>query len=130
MTSNVYTKSEILKNLSDKGYFIDSYTLDTFFKKWQIEAIFEDEQGSEFYDKNALDTMLNNLFNLKEEKEKKEQEEKERKEKEEQEEKIKEIAQAKAEEIIKQRNEINSKPKIMDSEANQILHQYNHQLVK
>lgn len=129
MTSNVYTKSEILKNLSDKGYFIDSYTLDTFFKKWQIEAIFEDEQGSEFYDKNALDTMLNNLFNLKEEKEKKEQEEKEkkeqeekeRKEKEEQEEKIKEIAQAKAEEIIKQRNEINSKPKIMDSEANQIL---------
>ena len=102
MTSNVYTKSEILKNLSDKGYFIDSYTLDTFFKKWQIEAIFEDEQGSEFYDKNALDTMLNNLFNLKEEK-------------------IKELAQAKAEEIIKQRNEINSKPKIMDSEANQIL---------
>jgi len=67
MTSNVYTKSEILKNLASRGYFIDTYTLDTFFEKWKVEAIFEDEQGSEFYDKNALDLVLNNLFNAKEE---------------------------------------------------------------
>ena len=62
MASNVYTKNEILQNLADKGFFIDSYTLGTFFEKWKIEAIFEDEQGSEFYDKNALDLVLNNLF--------------------------------------------------------------------
>ncbi len=63
MASNVYTKNEILQSLASKGYFIDAYTLDTFFEKWKVEAIFEDEQGSEFYDKNALDLVMNNLFN-------------------------------------------------------------------
>ncbi len=62
MASNVYTKNEILQSLASKGYFIDAYTLDTFFEKWKVEAIFEDEQGSEFYDKNALDLVLKNLF--------------------------------------------------------------------
>ena len=62
MASNVYTKNEILNELANRGYFIDSYTLDTFFQKWKIEAIFEDEQGSEFFDKNALDLVLSNLF--------------------------------------------------------------------
>lgn len=65
MASNVYTKNEILEKLASKGYFIDAYTLDTFFQKWKIESIFEDEQGSEFYDKNVLDIVLNNLFNSK-----------------------------------------------------------------
>ena len=69
MTSNIYTKNEILQALSAKGYFIDIYTLDTFFKKWNIEAIFEDEQGGEFFDKNTLDIILNNLFNQKNEQE-------------------------------------------------------------
>ena len=63
MVSNVYTKSEILQKLAAKGYFIDTYTLDTFMKKWKVEAIFEDEQGAEFFDKNALDLILTNLFN-------------------------------------------------------------------
>lgn len=63
MASNVYTKNEILQNLASKGYFIDAYTLDTFFEKWKVEAIFEDEQGCEFYDTNALDLVLENLFN-------------------------------------------------------------------
>lgn len=62
MVSNVYTKNEILQTLASKGYFIDAYTLDTFFNKWNIEAIFEDEQGSEFFDKNTLEFVLNNLF--------------------------------------------------------------------
>ena len=63
MTSNVYTKNEILQKLAAKGFFVDVYTLDTFFEKWKVEAIFEDEQGCEFYDTNALDLILNNLFN-------------------------------------------------------------------
>lgn len=62
MASNVYTKNEILQNLASRGYFIDAYTLGTFFEKWKIEAIFEDEQGSEFYDKNTLDIVLEKLF--------------------------------------------------------------------
>lgn len=63
MTSNVYTKNEILQELAAKGFFVDVYTLDTFFEKWKVEAIFEDEQECEFYDANALDLVLNNLFN-------------------------------------------------------------------
>ena len=74
MVSNVYTKNEILKNLAQRGYFIDAYTLDTFFEKWKVEAIFEDEQGSEFFDKNALELVLNNLFGAKMDEEKKEPE--------------------------------------------------------
>lgn len=74
MTSNVFTKSEILQSLASKGFFVDAYTLDTFLDKWKIESIFEDEQGTEFYDKNALDLVLDKLFNssnedIKEEKE-------------------------------------------------------------
>ena len=70
MANDVFTKNEILQNLASKGYFIDSYTLDTFLNKWKVEAIFEDEQGSEFYDKNTLDLVLENLFHQEVEKEK------------------------------------------------------------
>ncbi len=62
MLSNVYTKSEILEHLASKGYYIDNYTLDSFFEQWKVEAIFEDEKGQEFYDKNSLDLIINNLF--------------------------------------------------------------------
>ncbi len=75
MASNIYTKNEILQALASKGYFIDVYTLNTFFTKWNIEAIFEDEQGGEFFDKNALDLVLNNLFNAKNEEPKNEPQE-------------------------------------------------------
>lgn len=119
MTSNVYTKNEILQNLASRGYFIDSYTLDTFFKKWQIEAIFEDEQGSEFFDKNALDIVLNNLFNLKEEKQDdKEQEEKQEEEQEKKEEVSQEV---KIEPEIEQKTPVQEEFKIADSETSQIL---------
>ena len=63
MGSDVFTKNEILQTLAKRGYFLDSYTLGTFFQKWKIEAIFEDEQGGEFFDKNALELVLKNLFN-------------------------------------------------------------------
>ena len=47
MDSNVYTKKQILEVLSKRGYFIDLQTLEAFFQKWKIEAIFENEQGEE-----------------------------------------------------------------------------------
>lgn len=74
MASNVFTKNEILQNLASKGFFVDAYTLDTFLEKWRVEAIFEDEQGSEFYDKNALDLILDKLFNSSNEEVKEEEE--------------------------------------------------------
>lgn len=63
MSANIFTKNEILQNLASKGYFIDGYTLDGFFKKWKIEAIFEDEKGNEFFDNKTLDFVVNNFFN-------------------------------------------------------------------
>lgn len=62
MASNVFTKKEILQNLASRGYFIDIYTLDAFFAKKKIEAIFEDSQGNEFFDQNALNVVLEGLF--------------------------------------------------------------------
>ena len=62
MLPNAYTKKEILENLASKGQFVDSYTLNSFFEKWQIEAIFEDEAGQEFYDKSTLDLVCEKLF--------------------------------------------------------------------
>ena len=63
MTSNVFTKKDILQNLASRGCFIDIYTLEAFFAKKKIEAIFEDSQGNEFYDNNALNLVLEGLFN-------------------------------------------------------------------
>ena len=130
MASNVYTKNEILQSLASKGYFIDSYTLDTFFKKWQVEAIFEDEQGSEFYDKNTLDLVLSNLFNLENKEENKETETTENKEEKQEEnntiqenivgnEDVKQNTKASTDIIQKPKEE--SKIEIEDSETNQIL---------
>lgn len=64
MASNVFTKKEILQQLASKGYFIDVYTLDAFFSKKKIEAIFEDSQGNEFYDQKAINTVLEGLFSV------------------------------------------------------------------
>ena len=63
MTSNVFTKKDILQNLASRGCFIDVYTLDAFFAKKKIEAIFEDSQGNEFFDNNALNMVIEGLFN-------------------------------------------------------------------
>ena len=54
MLPNAYTKKEILESLASRGHYIDDTALDSFFEKWQIEAIFENEEGQEFYDKNTL----------------------------------------------------------------------------
>ncbi len=72
---NVFTKREILEHLAKNNYFIDEYTLGTFFDKWKIEAVFENEEGIEFFDRNAFNIITDNLFNTsKHEEEKKETE--------------------------------------------------------
>lgn len=62
MTSNVYTKNEILQSLSVDDNSIDKKTLDKFIKEWHIEAVFEDARGTEFFDENALATIKENIF--------------------------------------------------------------------
>ena len=62
MDTKVYSKNDILQKLAQDGFFVDYLTLDSFFKKYKIEAIFEDENGSEFIDKSAYDILVTNVL--------------------------------------------------------------------
>lgn len=50
----MYTKHDIEKSLLEFNYFIDQSTLATFIKNWKIDAIYEDEDGIEFFDNVAI----------------------------------------------------------------------------
>jgi len=78
----VFTKIEMAQKLSDRGIFVDIATLESFLKKWNIEAIFENEKGEDLYDKNSFETLYENIKNksaktqeIKEEKQEAKQEE-------------------------------------------------------
>ncbi len=44
------SKEDILKRLSAENYFIDLKSLEIFISDWKIDAVYEDENGIEFYD--------------------------------------------------------------------------------
>ena len=46
----MFTKEDILKKLNSDNYYIDMNALDTFIKEWQIDAIYENMEGVEFFD--------------------------------------------------------------------------------
>jgi hypothetical protein len=50
----MYTKKDIEKSLLKFNYFIDENTLSAFIKTWKIDAIYEDEDGIEFFDNVAI----------------------------------------------------------------------------
>lgn len=50
----MFNKGDILKNLIEFNYFIDESTLGNFIKNWKIDAIYEDEDGVEFFDNLAI----------------------------------------------------------------------------
>src|SRR5574344_426731 len=50
----MYNKKDIEKTLLEFNYFIDEITLSNFIKKWKIDAIYEDEDGVEFFDNLAI----------------------------------------------------------------------------
>src|SRR5574344_144374 len=50
----MYNKQDIIKNLNEFNYFIDEITLSNFIKNWKIDAIYEDEDGVEFFDNIAI----------------------------------------------------------------------------
>lgn len=50
----MYNKKDIVKTLNEFNYFIDESTLSSFIKNWKIDAIYEDEDGVEFYDNLAI----------------------------------------------------------------------------
>jgi len=50
----MYTIKDIEKNLNEFNYFIDESALGNFVKNWKIDAIYEDEDGVEFFDNLAI----------------------------------------------------------------------------
>ncbi len=58
MGSKVYTRDEIIEELSQKGYSYNIEELNSFFKEKGIEAIFENESGEEFFDERALELLV------------------------------------------------------------------------
>lgn len=50
----MYSQKDIIKNLNEFNYFIDETTLSNFINTWKIDAIYEDEDGVEFYDNLAI----------------------------------------------------------------------------
>lgn len=50
----MYNKKDIVKTLNEFNYFIDELTLSSFIKNWKIDAIYEDEDGVEFFDNLAI----------------------------------------------------------------------------
>jgi len=50
----MYTKEDILKKLNADNYYIDINALDTFIKEWQIDAIYENMEGEEFFDDASI----------------------------------------------------------------------------
>jgi hypothetical protein len=50
----MYSKKDIVKILNDFNYFIDEITLSNFIKNWKIDAIYEDEDGVEFFDNLSI----------------------------------------------------------------------------
>lgn len=50
----MYNKKDILKSLNEFNYFIDENVLSNFIKNWKIDAIYEDEDGVEFFDNLSI----------------------------------------------------------------------------
>jgi CRISPR/Cas system-associated endoribonuclease Cas2 len=50
----MYNKRDIVKILNEFNYFIDEITLSSFIKNWKIDAMYEDEDGVEFFDNLAI----------------------------------------------------------------------------
>lgn len=50
----MYNKKDIVKTLNEFNYFIDEITLSNFIKNWKVDAIYEDEDGIEFFDNMAI----------------------------------------------------------------------------
>lgn len=51
----MFNRETILKNLNSENYYIDKHSLDLFLEDWEIDSIYEDEDGLEFYDDLSLE---------------------------------------------------------------------------
>ena len=51
----MFNRETILKTLNSENYYIDKHSLDLFLHDWNIDSIYEDDDGLEFYDDLSLD---------------------------------------------------------------------------
>ena len=51
----MFNRDMILKSLNAENYYIDKHSLDLFLSDWEIDSIYEDEDGVEFFDDLAID---------------------------------------------------------------------------
>ena len=63
MELKAYSKNDLLQKLAQNGFFVDYLTLDSFLEKYKIEAIFEDENGNEFFDISSFNILVKNVLN-------------------------------------------------------------------
>lgn len=57
----MFSKSKIIEILNAEDCYIDDFILDAFIKNWKIDAIYEDENGINYYDELALNKIRNGL---------------------------------------------------------------------
>lgn len=57
----MFSKSKIIEILNAEDCYIDDFILDAFIKNWKIDAIYEDENGVNYYDELALNKIRNGL---------------------------------------------------------------------
>lgn len=57
----IYNKQELIKKLAAENFYCDEVALGNYFKELKIEAIFENGEGVEFFDDDALKRILNFL---------------------------------------------------------------------
>lgn len=55
------SKNDIIRILNEHKHYIDEFILDAFIKNWKIEAIYEDENGVEYFDEAALEKVRDAL---------------------------------------------------------------------
>ena len=51
----MFNKEKILEIINQDGFFIDEFLFDAFIKNWKIEAIYEDENGVEYFDEMTIE---------------------------------------------------------------------------
>ena len=59
--SVMFTKEKIIEIINESGQYIDGFMLDAFIKNWKIEAIYEDENGIEFFDEDAVEKIKSGI---------------------------------------------------------------------
>ena len=57
----MFNKEKILEIINQDGFFIDQFLLDAFIKNWKIEAIYEDENGVEYFDEMTIEKIKNGI---------------------------------------------------------------------